>query len=202
MSSQHTSPLTLEDWAGSQDLSLTLVFTDIVDSTLIGRKLGDRRWIDDLFIHFSQARSLTAFVDCFIVKVIGDSLMMAFRTSTDAVDFALAFVVDTGVDYISIRVGINSGQVHIRENDIYGLTVNFTSRVQYAVTGAGILISNSVKSDYEKTFGIDSGIRFNPQEMDLKSFGPEMVYWTFRPGWRDPIRKQRKARADLLGIAR
>lgn len=202
MSSQHTSPITLEDWAGSQDLNLTLVFTDIVDSTLIGRKLGDRRWIDDLFIHFSQARSLTDFVDCFIVKVIGDSLMMAFRTSTDAVDFALGFVVDTGVDYISIRVGINSGQVHIREDDIYGLNVNFTSRVQHAVPREGILVSNSVKRDYEKTLGIDSGIRFNPQEMDLKSFGSETVHWTFKPGCRDAIRKQRKARADLLGIAR
>lgn len=81
MSSQHLSALTLEEWAGSQNLNLTLVFTDIVDSTLIGKKLGDRRWIDDLFLHFSQARSLTNFVDCFVVKVIGDSLMMAFRTS-------------------------------------------------------------------------------------------------------------------------
>jgi len=33
--------------------------------------------------------------------------MMAFRTSTDAVDFALAFLMDTGVDHIGIRVGIN-----------------------------------------------------------------------------------------------
>src|SRR6202022_1338020 len=98
MSSQQRSPMTLEDWAGSQDLNLTLVFTDIVDSTLIGRKLGDRRWIEELFIHFSQARSLTDFVDCFFVKVIGDSLMIAFRASTEAVDFALGFAAATGVD--------------------------------------------------------------------------------------------------------
>ena len=51
--------------------------------------------------------------------------MMAFRTSTDAVDFALAFLMDTGVDHIGIRVGINSGQVHLRENDIYGLKRQF-----------------------------------------------------------------------------
>jgi hypothetical protein len=51
--------------------------------------------------------------------------MMAFRTSTDAVDFAVAFLVNTGVDHIGIRIGINSGQVHIRENDIYGLNVKF-----------------------------------------------------------------------------
>jgi class 3 adenylate cyclase len=133
MCPQHISALSLEEWAGSQNLNLTLVFTDIVDSTLIGKKLGDRKWIEDLFTHFSQARALTDFVDCFVVKVIGDSLMMAFRTSTDAVDFALGFLMDTGVEHIGIRIGINSGQVHIRENDIYGLNVNFTSRVQHAL---------------------------------------------------------------------
>ena len=201
MASEYDVPPTLEEWAGSQNLNLTLVFTDIVDSTAIGRKLGDRRWIENLFLHFSRARSLASHYDCYVVKVIGDSLMMAFRTSTDAVDSALGFVVDTGVDYISIRAGINSGQVRIRENDIYGLNVNFTSRVQHAVPKEGILISNSVKRDYEKTFGIDSGIRFNPQDLDLKSFGPETLYWTFKPGWRDAMRKQRKARADLLAIA-
>jgi class 3 adenylate cyclase len=198
MFSDHEAPITLEKWAGSQNLNLTLVFTDIVDSTTIGRKLGDRRWIEDLFRHFSRARELASQYDCYVVKVIGDSLMMAFRTSTEAVDFALDFVCDTGVDYIGIRAGINSGQVQIRENDIYGLNVNFTSRIQHAVKSEGILVSESVKRDYEKTFGMDSGVRFNPQEKDLQSFGLETVYWTFRPGSRLAITKQRTARVDLL----
>jgi class 3 adenylate cyclase len=45
---------TLEDWAGPQNLGLTLVFTDIVDSTRIGIRLGDTRWIEALFEHFSE----------------------------------------------------------------------------------------------------------------------------------------------------
>lgn len=200
MSSQQLNPLTLQEWAGSENLNLTLVFTDIVDSTLIGKKLGDRRWIEDLFVHFSQARSLTDFVDCFVVKAIGDSLMMAFRTSTDAVDFALAFLMNTGVDYIGIRVGINSGQVHLRENDIYGLNVNFTSRVQHGLEREGILVSNSVMRDYQKTLGLDSPVRFRPRQVDLKSFGEETLYFTFVPGCREAIRMQRKARAQILGI--
>jgi class 3 adenylate cyclase len=199
MSSQHTSSLTLEEWAGSQNLNLTLVFTDIVHSTLIGKRLGDRKWIEELFIHFSQARSLTDSVDCFVVKAIGDSLMMAFRTSTDAVDFALAFLIDTGVDHIGIRVGINSGQVHLRENDIYGLNVNFTLRVQHALEGEGILVSNSVMRDYQKTFGLDSPVKFLPRQVKLKSFGEETLYFTFQP-CREAIRKHAKARIQILGV--
>jgi class 3 adenylate cyclase len=184
---------------GSESLKLTLVFTDIVDSTSIGKKLGDRRWIEDLFVHFSQARSLTDFRDCFVVKAIGDSLMMAFRTSTDAVDFALAFLTDTGVDHIGIRVGINSGQVHLRENDIYGLNVNFTSRVQHELPGEGILVSNSVMRDYQKTFGVDSPVKFIPRKLNLKSFGEETLYFTFGPGSREANRNHAKARAHILG---
>jgi class 3 adenylate cyclase len=202
MSSQHTSPLTLEAWAGSENLNLTLVFTDIVDSTLIGRKLGDRRWIEDLFIHFSQARSLTDFVDCFVVKVIGDSLMMAFRASTDAVDFALAFLMDTGVGHIGIRVGINSGQVQIRENDIYGLNVNLTARVQHLLPAEGIVVTKSVRQDYENRFGTDSGVRFVRRDVDLKSFGKQEVHHILSASLRNTMKSQRQARETLLGISK
>lgn len=125
--------------------------------------------------------------------------MMAFRTSTDAVDFALAFLIDTGVDHIGIRVGINSGQVHLRENDIYGLNVNFTSRVQHALTPEGILVSNSVMRDNQKTFGLDSPVRFIPRQVDLKSFGKETLYFTFGPGCREAAREHARARIKLLG---
>jgi class 3 adenylate cyclase len=117
---------TLEDWAGSQHLSLALVFTDIVKSTEIGIKRGDDKWINDLFEHFSMGREIASCFNSYVVKVIGDSLMVAFKTASDAVSFAMNFEENTGVDYISIRAGINSGEVEIRENDIYGLNVNFT----------------------------------------------------------------------------
>jgi class 3 adenylate cyclase len=134
---------TLEEWAGANHLSLTLLFTDIVQSTSIGIKLGDRKWVEDLIVHFNQGRGLAITYDSYVVKVIGDALMIAFRTSSEAVGFALDFASFTGIDYIGIRVGIHSGQVQIRENDIYGLNVNLTSRVQHALSGEGILVTAS-----------------------------------------------------------
>ena len=83
MFSDHEAPITLEKWAGSQNLNLTLVFTDIVDSTTIGRKLGDRRWIEDLFRHFSRARELASQYDCYVgaSRLIGRSLNPSARQS-------------------------------------------------------------------------------------------------------------------------
>ena len=57
MASQKENHKTLEEWAGSKHLILTLVFADIVGSTEIGNSLGDTKWIKDLFVHFKRARS-------------------------------------------------------------------------------------------------------------------------------------------------
>jgi class 3 adenylate cyclase len=190
--------LTLEEWAGSQHLSLGLVFTDIVASTEIGIKRGDEKWIEDLFAHFSTGRKLAWLFDSYVVKVIGDSLMVAFRTASDAVSFAIMFAENTGVEHIGIRIGINSGDVEIRANDIYGLNVNFTSRVQHALSAEGILTTNSVKRDYEKRFGQGRDVRFVPWELDLKSFGKETVYLVRSRSLMREVRSQRTARRLIL----
>lgn len=189
---------TLEEWAGSQHLGLTLVFTDIVRSTAVGVRLGDNTWIEDLFDHFSQARELTKRYKCYVVKVIGDSLMVAFRTSSEAVRFAVDFSIDTGISYIGIRAGINSGEVQIRENDIYGLNVNLTSRIQSAVKAEGILVSESVKSDYDRTMGTSSGITFQPEEFHLKDFGNTWLWRAQSESLGEAWRAQQKARFALL----
>src|ERR1700726_372638 len=112
-------PLSFENWAGAPHLVLVLLFTDIVESTRIGIERSDVWWIEDLFAHFSKARELAEEYDCFVVKAIGDSLMIAFRRPSEAIEFAVAFGQDTAVDYTGIRVGIHSGEVEIRDNDIY-----------------------------------------------------------------------------------
>jgi class 3 adenylate cyclase len=190
----------LQDWAGAQNLGLTLVFTDIVNSTSIGIKLGDTRWIESVFEHFSTARTLALLYDCFVVKVIGDSLMMAFRRPSEAVQFAVRFAGDTGVDYIGIRVGIHSGEVEIRENDIYGLNVNLTSRVQHVLPSEGILATQSVQKDYVRRHGMGTSVRFMPREVDLKSFGREVVFLVRDGKTMQAIRRQRAARHALLGL--
>jgi class 3 adenylate cyclase len=189
---------TLEEWAGSQHLNLTLAFTDIVKSTAIGLRLGDDVWIDDLFDHFSQAREIARRHKCYVVKVIGDSLMIAFRTSSEAVRFAVDFSINTGISYIGIRAGIHSGDVQIRDNDIYGLTVNRTSRIQGAVTAEGILVSDRVKTDFRGTMGSSSGIIFEPEDVSLESFGKQTLWRAKSESLTKAWSTQRRARNALL----
>ncbi len=190
---------TLEEWAGATYLNLTSVFTDIVDSTRIGVELGDRRWIGNLFTHFSRARQVACEHDGYVIKVIGDAVMVAFRAAPEAIRFAIDFSTDTGVEYIGIRVGVNSGHVQIRENDIYGLNVNFASRIQHELTGEGILVSESDKIDFEKAFGRRlPDMRFGRREVKLKSFGPRTLWEVRTRSWVEAVSKQRAARRLLL----
>jgi len=175
------------------------MFTDIVESTKIGMKLRDPEWIDGLFNHFSLARVLASHYDCYVVKVIGDSLMMmAFRVPSEAVEFAVEFSIDTSVDYIGIRVAIHSGQLQIRENDIYGLNVNFTSRVQSAIPREGILVSSSVRKDYDRTIRSFDAIKFLEEEKDLKDFGKETLCRAVGPFLHKAWLAKRQARFKLL----
>ena len=111
------------------------------------------------------------------MKVIGDEVMAAFRTSTDAVRFALAFATETGIDYVGIRVGIHSGEVQIRDDDIYGLNVNFAARVQAKLDSEGILLSNAVKEDYENASEWSADIIFSRVRKKLKGFRGTQVLW-------------------------
>jgi hypothetical protein len=199
MSFRDDTYITLEEWAGAKYLNLTLVFTDIVESTRIGVEIGDHEWIKDLLIHFSRAREVASQFDSYVVKTIGDAVMVAFRAAPDAISFAIEFAENTGVDYIGVRVGINSGFVQIRENDIFGLNVNYTSRIQRQLDDVGILVSDVDKKDFEKAFGRRaSEIRFIEKEVDLKSFGLRTIWLVITPSLRQALMRQRVKRKRLL----
>jgi class 3 adenylate cyclase len=191
---------TLEEWAGAKRLNLALLFTDIVDSTGIGQKLGDNKWMEDLARHFQQGRELAQKYDCYVVKVIGDAFMVAFRNSTDAVEFAVEFSLNTGVDIIGIRVGIHAGQVQIMDNDIYGLNVNKTARIQSAIEEEGIYISQFIKDDCVKAFGSSTPFKFIRTPKELKNFGNTTLWHVITSDLALSYRKKRVQRNNLLGV--
>lgn len=156
----------LEKFAGSRRPTLTLLFTDIVSSTSIGQVIGDEEWVKLLSLHFLKGREFAEKYGGFVVKVIGDAFMVAFRNPTDAVDFAIEFSKDTGVDIIGIRTGIYSGQVTIMENDIYGLAVNKAARIQSMPKEEDIYVSEDIRTNYVSVRGTAAGqmIRLAPGE--------------------------------------
>lgn len=181
----------LRTWLGVDRGPIALAFTDIVGSTEMAISNGDRLWIDLLMEHFKKARYYKELNGGYEVKLIGDACMVAFRTADAALEFAMAFAKDTGHREISIRAGIHVGEVRIVENDIYGVMVNYTFRVQHAMRHSGIALSTQAKLRIEHEWGRNMRgldiIPLKPEE-PLRGFPEDQqVLWQIRTHVTSPI---------------
>jgi len=171
---------TLRSWAGSAKCTLAIAFTDILGSSVLGNKLGNDTYNKIRQAHFIQARKLLKKYDGFEIKTIGDSVMAAFRTATDILDFALDFYKDTGDDRIKIRVGMHVGPVTIEQNDVFGITVNYTARVESMAKGAEVWISNEAKTHVDQD-GLERHSELDwlsHNDCELKGFQGKHKLWS------------------------
>ena len=138
---------------------LTLVFTDMVDSTAIKRDLGDASGTH-LIEHQQDVirEMLAAFGDeGNEIMTAGDSFLITFTRPSDAVRFSLQVQSRLRQDSkftarpIAVRIGIHMGEVFIdrtREEkgrqDVLGIQVDSASRVMDLGVGGQILMTRSV----------------------------------------------------------
>lgn len=183
------SPEELLQWAGvdreGEPVTKTVAFTDVIDSTTLAGNVGDKEMFDILFRHFQRARHYCRTYEGVEIKLIGDAYMAAFRTPAHAMQFALDFRRDTGDARIAIRVGIHDGPVRIWEGDIYGLMVNYASRLCHIrVPGdEGIFLSDSAKDKIESEYGKTHRDFKTPPlpPTQLQGFGRRQVFQVITP---------------------
>lgn len=145
--------LTLLQWLGRPDGQIALVFTDIVGSTKLAMSKGDDNWVRVLKCHFARARELKATLNGYEVKLIGDACMMAFKTAWPALQFALEFYRFTGHDEVKIRAAVHIGEVTIVDEDMYGVMINYTSRLLKAVPNGPIIVSDKAMQNVRSRLG-------------------------------------------------
>ena len=147
--SDETLTKTFVEWAGAERVTLTIVFTDVVDSTALGNKIGDECMSNVRNAHFEQGRKLISVHKGREVKTIGDSIMAAFHSVDQGLDFAVAFQSDPGHPQIRIRAGIHAGAMQVEGSDVFGGTVNFAARVVSAIRGTEIWLSEQAKAEID-----------------------------------------------------
>jgi class 3 adenylate cyclase len=171
---------TMRQWAGAEQLTIVLVFTDIVDSTALCAKLGNSMWIELLIKHFNAARLQCLKCEGYEIKLIGDAYMAAFKTIVDAYTFVKWLYGDTGDPLIEIRAAVHIGEVRIIQGDIFGSMVNYTARVQHSWDGPVIVFSDFAKQALEAEWGRNqSYVTFTRKEVsELKGFEGPQVTWS------------------------
>src|SRR5262249_49414305 len=98
------------------DGTITVLFSDIEDSSLIAERLGDQKWLELLRGHNKLVRDQLRAHDGFEVKTIGDGFMAVFRSARKAIQCseqiqrALAGYNEViPDDALRVRIGIHAG---------------------------------------------------------------------------------------------
>ena len=123
----------------------TVMFTDIVDSTLRAEQLGDRAWRAVLDVHDSTTRRIVEINGGELIKSTGDGALAIFDGPGRAIRSAESLSQElAGVD-VSLRTGIHAGEIEMRGNDVGGVAVHLASRVMSAAAPGQILVSRTVR---------------------------------------------------------
>lgn len=157
--------------------TMTLVFTDIVDSTILAERIGDSGWVALAKDHESDIRRITARHRGTVVKMLGDGSMLAFDSARAAVRAAVDIQAATGDDY-AVRVGIHAGEVVRSEGDLLGITVNKAARVASIAGGGQVLISSLVAELVGSMTGLNFG---QPETVTLKGLSGTHIVVAVEP---------------------
>ncbi len=133
---------------------LTVLFTDIVESTATAAKLGDRDWRELLERHDAIVRKHIGRCRGREVNTTGDGFLAAFDGPGRAIHCAAAIRDEVGALGLAIRAGLHTGECERRGDDLSGIAVHLAARVLGKAGAGEILVSSTVK-DLVVGSGID-----------------------------------------------
>jgi class 3 adenylate cyclase len=155
----------------SPEGTVTVLFSDIEDSTLLNAELGDQRWLDVLRSHNAVVRRQVRRHAGYEVKSQGDGFMVAFASARRAIHCAVAiqraFAAhrSSHCGRLRVRIGLHTGETIKEDNDFYGRNVIVAARIADQARGGEILVSSLVKELVESA----SDISFEQdREVELK----------------------------------
>jgi adenylate cyclase len=117
-----------------------------------------------------------------VVKLMGDGTLAEFASIVDAVHCALE--IQRGAEPgITLRIGINLGDVIIDGDDIYGDGVNIAARLEPLAEPGGICISSIVN---ESIGGRVDAVFRDAGEVQVKNIARPIRIWKWRPAQGSP----------------
>lgn len=131
---------------------LTILLTDIkgfTDKTSSKSRAAISTMLDE---HRAVVLPLLEARGGHLVKTIGDAFLMTFESPTNAVlagvdvQEALAKLNEGrgADDRLEIRIAINSGEVNLMENDVFGEAVNITARIESIAEAGQVYFTEAV----------------------------------------------------------
>jgi DNA-binding NarL/FixJ family response regulator len=123
----------------------TVMFSDIVSSTERAAQVGDRRWREVLDRHDELVREQLAAHGGQEINTTGDGFLALFDAPARAIRCAVAIRDRLRSAGIEVRIGLHSGEVELRDNDIGGIAVHIGARVTTSASPGDVVVSSTVK---------------------------------------------------------
>lgn len=132
---------------GATNRSLvTLLFTDLVDSTVIANRLGDQEWRDLLSTHYEMIRRELERHNGREVNTTGDGLLATFDGPAGALRCASAIRSAAARQGLQIRASVHVGEVELVGTDVRGVAVHEAARIMNAAAAEEILLSSTTRA--------------------------------------------------------
>ena len=168
--------------------TLTIVFSDIEQSTRRSEQLGDEAWMRLLSLHNALVRRHVERRGGVEVKAQGDGFMLAFPSARSAVLCSIeimraldAHARSHPYDAMRGRIGMHTGEAVIEDGDLFGKPVILAARIANQAGGGEILVSSLVREIVESRGDLSFGAS---REVALKglqgSYALHSVAWTDR----------------------
>jgi pimeloyl-ACP methyl ester carboxylesterase len=158
---------------------LTLVFTNIADSTPKAVDLGDDAWRELLAAHDRDVRTHLTRFGGEEVKQLGGGVLAVFDGPARAIRCALGIVDAAEPKGLSVRVGVHTGECELVDADVHGIAVHLGARILELAAPGQILVSSTVRD-----LVAGSGIRFGDgRDVELAGMpGTASVFPVLRHG--------------------
>jgi adenylate cyclase len=170
--------------------SVTLMFTDLRDSTRLYRKIGDASAFGRVREHFEILEKSIAEQGGAIVKTMGDAVMATFRHPIDglrSVWNAQTEIAKRGEPMLWLKVGLHKGPcivVNLNDRlDYFGSTVNITSRLPGFSQGGELIFSEAFNEDPEIQDFLSQNIKSDALSRftgNVKGFDEPFTMWRLR----------------------
>ncbi len=171
----------------SESVLTSVLFTDLVDSTAIGTRLGPERNEELRRTHFAILREVIDGTDGVEVKNLGDGLMVTYASPSRALESATAMQKAIArhnyraEEPLYLRMGLSVGEAFVEDGDYFGEPVVEAARLCGVAEGEQILTTGVVKA----MAGRRSNVEFRDVgERELKGLPDPVI--TFEVLWSVP----------------
>ncbi len=181
--------------AASPQGIVTLLFSDIENSTPLNEQMGDARWLELLRAHNALIEREVHAAGGSVVKTMGDGYMVAFSSARAGLHCAIAAQRALGASEklsgIRVRMGLHTGEMLREGDDFFGRHVNLAARVASSGKGGEVVVSDVV---HELVSGGDF-VFSDGGEVAMKGFAQPMRVWHLQ--WDAPASTVSKPAAQL-----